>query len=104
MAGDNKVDGDKNNGDETNLLNSFISKKFIGAGYQIFKNAKKSGSDNNIKGAKVNRGFDCLTTGAKKAFNLYGTYLHKHLFFNTLIRNNTSGLKSTYKTMLLVEF
>ena len=74
-AGNNNVCGNKNSNNKTNLLNSFTSKKSLGAGYLASKGVKKdggnpnSGGDNTKKDIKAARGSDYLTPGAKKAFN-----------------------------------
>ena len=73
--GKNEVDRGKIISNETNLSNLSISKTFNKAGVLIFKGAKRGGvnltnsNGNTKKGVKAARGFDYLTSGAKKAFN-----------------------------------
>ena len=74
-AGNNEVNKGENGGNETNLSNSFASKKSIEAGYLISKRTKKdggnpnSGSNNTKKSVKAAKSSDYLTPDAKKAFN-----------------------------------
>ena len=68
MANKDKVVKGERGGNETNLLNLSVSKKFTGASYLNSKNAKKGGS-NIKKGVKAAKTSDYLTPVAKKVFN-----------------------------------
>ena len=74
-ADEDKVDADKSDSNETNLSNPFASKRSIEAGYLTFEGVKKGGNNskkgggNTKKSIKAARGFDYLTSEAKKAFN-----------------------------------
>ena len=76
VLGNNKIGRSKGGGNETNSSNSSISKKSTRADCLTFKSAKKGGANSNSgggntkKGVKAARGFDYLTPGTKKAFNL----------------------------------
>ena len=99
MVDKDEVDRGKNGGNEIYLSNPSALKKSTEAGYLTSKSNKKGGS-NTKKGFKAAKGFNYLTLGPKKPLNFYGMRLHKRLFFNTLIRNSTSGLKPTHQAML----
>ena len=68
MADEDKVGDGQSNGNETNLSNLSMSKRSTGAGYLTSRGAKR-GNGNTKKGVKAARGFDYLTSAAKKAFN-----------------------------------
>ena len=100
-ANNNEVSKGEDNGNKTNLSNSFTSKKSTRASYPTFKGAKKGGT-NTKKGVKTARNSNYLTLGNKKSLIFYGTHLYKRLSFNILILNDMLRLRLTCQAMLLV--
>ena len=69
MVSNNKIGRSESDDNKTNLSNPSASKKSIGAGYLISKDAKR-GSGNTKKSVKAIRSSYYLTSSAKKTFNL----------------------------------
>ena len=103
-ASANEIGRSDSGSNATNLSNSFAFKKSTKVGYLIFKGAKKggnnlnSGGGNTKKDVEAGRGFNYLTLGAKKFFNLLLHVFTKALIFQYFdleqyirIQTNTSS-------------
>ena len=55
-VGENEVDRGDGSGNEKNLLNSSLSKKFIGARYLTSEGTKKDGGNPNNSGGNTQKG------------------------------------------------
>lgn len=75
-AGNNEIGEVKGGSNETNLSNSFVSKKFTKQSYLTSEGAKKgdgntnNGGGNIKKSVKAARAFNYQTLNVKKAFNI----------------------------------
>ena len=68
VADKDKIGRSGSGSNETNLSNSFTSKRSTGAGFLISKGAKTDGNKTK-KCVKATKGPDYLNPAAKKAFN-----------------------------------